>query len=157
MTVCQSLLLLAIISLKIDFHLEAGRMLELFAVLTAGSLLSVLIGLWVSARASTPDQAITLAVLILLIQVIFSGLIPLEQMNALFTAFACLNSMRWMYGGLCGGANIADRWQDVGLGSQSQDVFRTLPFAALGVLSILMVGTAIALYFTLTARAPDRN
>ncbi len=48
--VLQSLFLLAAVCLKIDFHLDAPRMLLLFSILAAGSFMSVLMGLWVSAR-----------------------------------------------------------------------------------------------------------
>jgi len=151
-SLCQCLLLISLVSLKISLGVDAGGWFTLLGVLFLGALNAVLLGLVVSAWAQSGDQAITLAALLLLLQVIFSGLVPLERMNTAFGAIASICALRWSYGGLCGVTDLADRWEALGLGRQVGDVFRTQAGMALGVLgacgalALLVAATALTVH-----------
>lgn len=136
---CQSLFLLSFVNLFINFNVDGAHMVVMFIILFLGAMTAVLIGLWVSAWASSPDQAITIVALIMLLQVIFSGLIPLEQMNSVLQFVVNLNSMRWCYGGLCGTVNMVGRWSDAGLESPAHDVFHTTAQNAIVILNLMLL------------------
>ncbi|MCW3097714.1 MAG: modulated efflux pump with fused ATPase and integral rane subunit [Chthonomonadaceae bacterium] len=156
-SLAQCILVLFMVQCRVDFGADPAQWGTILLLLFLGGLNAVLIGLWISAQASSPDQAITAVALVLLLQVVFSGLIPLEHMNGLFAAFAALTSTRWTYGGLCGGMSVADRWSDSGLGSQVQDVFHTSTVTAVAVLSLMCVFWGIVLYRTMLSRDRSRN
>ena len=149
---CQCLVLLLIVGLKIDYGAGSQDFALMLVLLFLGALNAVLLGLLVSAWASSADQAVTLVAVLLLLQVIFSGLIPLEDMNILFQGFSALCMTRWSYGGLCGVTNIPKRWTGVGLGSQVHDLFRTHVPTAITVLIVMGLGLFGALWVMLVVR-----
>ena len=134
----QCALLLAIVNARIPFHIDPGELLLMFLVLFLGAVNALILGLFISTKSSSPDQAITIVALVLLLQVIFSGLIPLEQMNAVFQGIAGLNLTRWIYGGLCGGIGLQTRLEDLGLSSHVQDLFKTPAANAAWVLFVMI-------------------
>lgn len=154
---CQCSALLLIVCLKIDFGMTSQGLTLMLALLFLGALNAVLLGLLISAWASTSDQAISIIAVLLLLQVIFSGLIPLENMNLVFQGFSALCMTRWAYGGLCGGTDLPRRWADVGLGSQVHDIFRTPILTALIMLMLMGLGLFAALWTMLVTRDESRN
>ena len=154
---CQCFVLLLIVGLKIDFGVGGPGFALMLTLLFLGALNATLLGLVVSAWASSSDQAITLIAVLLLLQVIFSGLIPLENMNFVFQGFSALCMTRWAYGGLCGVTYIPKRWTDVGLGSQVHDLFRTPIVAAIIVLILMSLGLFAALWAILVTRDERRS
>jgi ABC-type multidrug transport system ATPase subunit len=154
---CQNIILMMIIGMKIDLGMDAPHIGWMLLVLFLGSVNAALIGLCVSAQASSTDQAITLVALILLLQVIFSGLIPLEQMNSVFQWITSLNAMRWTYGGLCGATDIPTHFTNTGLDMQVADVFRTGAPTAAAVLAAMAAAELVAVWIVLATRDKHRN
>lgn len=77
---------------------ELGSML-LLCVLTAWA--AVTLGLWVSAWASSPDQATSSVPLVLIPQLLLAGaIIPVAQMIGLMKGVSLLALSRWSFGGL---------------------------------------------------------
>ena len=153
----QCLVLLLIVGLKIDFGVGIQGIALMLALLFLGALNAILLGLVISAWASSSDQAVTLIAIILLLQVIFSGLIPLENMNIAFQGFSALCMARWTYGGLCGVTELPKRWADVGLGSQVHDLFRTPVATAITILILMSLGLFAALWVLLVKRDERRS
>lgn len=149
---CQCSALLLIVCLKIDFGMGSGGFMLMLFLLFLGGLNAVLLGLLISAWASSSDQAVSTVAVLLLLQVIFSGLIPLENMNIVFQGFSALCMTRWAYGGLCGVTDIPKRWTDVGVGSQVHDLFRTPVSTAIIVLMLMSLGLFAALWTMLVSR-----
>jgi hypothetical protein len=140
----QVVLILAIVSFKVDFGLSLETGAQVLGLLFLGSLNAILLGLLISAGTSNPDQAITLSALALLGLVVFSGLVPLERLNSL-QILANVCSLRWTYGGLCSALELPKRWDSVGLGSLVQDLHRTSVQTAQVSLIVLAVVTVCAL------------
>jgi ABC-type multidrug transport system ATPase subunit/pSer/pThr/pTyr-binding forkhead associated (FHA) protein len=141
----QCLILVLMVSLKINLHLGAGGMLGFFLLLWLGAAAAVLLGLTVSALAASADQSITLVAVLLLTQVMFSGLLPLEKLSVVLRWIPSLCIARWSYGGLCAGTNLAQRWSDVGMGSQVHDVMRTPDGEAWFALIVIIMALLLAL------------
>ena len=142
----QSVALVALVSLKISFELNAGGITSLLAILFLGAVCGVLIGLLISALASSSDQAISIVAAVLLVQVIFSGLRPLEKMDGSIRWIAACCPSRWSYGGLCGIANVAEKLQPYA-STQIHEVLQTSPENAVAaLLAITTVLTAAALW-----------
>jgi len=124
-------------------------------IMCLGAINAVIYGLLLSAWSSSADHAITLVAVVLLVQVIFSGLIPLENMNSAFAAVTSICITRWTYGGLCGVAELPRRWTDLGLGPQVHDLFRTeISTASTALVAMALIG--IGLVWTVLA-AKDRE
>jgi hypothetical protein len=145
----QSLVLLGLVRLKMDFQVDAGGLALMGLTMFLGTLGAMLLGLLLSALATTTDQAITLVAVFLLQQVIFSGLIRLEKLNESIRWVASLTLTRWSYGGLCRITDLPHRWREVGLGSQVHDVLETDPGTAwlwlAGLALVYLGGTLLVL------------
>jgi len=136
----QSLVLLGIVRLKMDFHVDVEGLAQMGLTMFLGAVGAMLLGLLLSALATTTDQAITLVAVFLLQQVIFSGLIRLEKLSGSIRWVASLTLTRWSYGGLCGITELSHRWREVGLGSQVHEVLKTdLGQAWLAMVSLSLV------------------
>jgi len=154
---CQCFALLLIVGLKIDLGMGSEGFMLMLSLLFLGALNAVLLGLLISAWASSSDQAVSMVAVLLLLQVIFSGLIPLENMNIVFQGFSALCMTRWAYGGLCGVTDLPKRWTDVGLGSQVHDLFRTPVSTALIVMVMMGLGLFAVLWAMLVTRDERRS
>jgi hypothetical protein len=121
----QCAVLLAIVTLKIHLGLDASGVTQFFILLWLGAICAVLLGLTISALAASTDQSITLVAAFLLAQVLFSGLISLENLSVLVRWVPALCATRWSYGSLCAVTDMANRWSNLGLGSQVHDVMNT--------------------------------
>ncbi len=152
----QCLLLLLITAGKVDYG-GIANMSRLFGVIFLGSLNATLLGLLISAWASTSDQAISLAAFVLLIQVIFSGLIPLERLGTILSLICSICALRWSYGGLCAVMDVPTRWADAGLSEQIQEIFRTSGTTAFGAMISLICITFIISLMVLSSRDRLRN
>ena len=138
----QCIFLLVVVNLRIPFHAEMNDMLQMLLVLFLGAVNSIILGLFISTRSTKAEQAITFVALILLLQVILSGLIPLENMNAAFQGLASLNILRWIYGGLCGGVGLEGRLNDLPgkpFSDNMPDLYKTPIATALWVLAAMIV------------------
>jgi ABC-type multidrug transport system ATPase subunit/pSer/pThr/pTyr-binding forkhead associated (FHA) protein len=92
----QTLLLVGIVRLRIDFHLEAGDFVAFFITMLLTTLCGMLLGLALSAVATTNDQAMTLVPIAVLPQIVFSGLLGIDSMEIL----GKLMPSYWAYGAL---------------------------------------------------------
>jgi ABC-type multidrug transport system ATPase subunit/pSer/pThr/pTyr-binding forkhead associated (FHA) protein len=90
----QSTLLLLMVRLKIDFQVDLGGMAAIFLTLLMATLCGMLLGLCLSAVATTSDQAMSLVPVAILPQIIFSGLIDIEGLKPL----RYLMPSYWAYG-----------------------------------------------------------
>ncbi len=79
----QSALLVGIVRLRIDFHLSVGAFAAFFFTILMATLCGMLLGLTVSTIASTNDQAMSLVPVVVLPQIIFSGLLEIESLSFL--------------------------------------------------------------------------
>ncbi len=92
----QTLLLVGIIRMRIDFHLEAGPFASLLLTTFLATLCGMMIGLTVSAAATTNDQAMSLVPVAVLPQIIFSGLLEIEALSIV----SKIMPSYWAYGAL---------------------------------------------------------
>ena len=90
----QSVLLGLIISLRIPYGLSGTSLFAFYLTLILANLSGLLLGLLVSALANSNDQAMTLVPIAVLPQIIFSGLIPIENVNFL----SKIMPSYWVYG-----------------------------------------------------------
>lgn len=138
--VAQSLLLLWIIGLRVPLTEEPATWWLMLAGLTLTSLAATLQGLLLSSLAGSTDQAMSLVPLLLLPQVIFSGmLISLASLGPL-RAIANVMPGRWAYGGLAAMAQLPEHFRATGIGRHIKDVFDTEPLGAL--LALALIGAA---------------
>lgn len=147
----QSLLLLWIVGLRVPLTDDPGTWWLMLAVLCLTSLAATLQGLLLSALAGSTDQAMSLVPLVLLPQVIFSGMmISLASLGPL-RAVANVMPGRWAYGGLAALAQLPDFFRATGIGRHVKDVFDTDPGGAMVALGLIgaasLVGAAAALAF----------
>jgi ABC transport system ATP-binding/permease protein len=135
----QSGLLLGIVGSRVDFNVEGASWGQMLAVLFLTSLAATLAGLLISSIASSNDQAMSLVPLVVLPQVIFSGmLIPLSDLGPL-RFVANLMPGRWAFGALTYLTELEDRFKATGIGRLARDVFDTSPQSALLALSLIAV------------------
>lgn len=153
----QVAITLAVVALKMPLGLGGSELLIAFVLLFLGALNALLLGLLVSALSSSPDQSITLVAGLLLLQVLFSGLVPLGQLPDWLRPLANLCAVRWSYGGLCGLFDLPARWEAVGLGSWVDIVMKTGVTRALGALSLLAAGSLGATWLALEWKERTRH
>jgi len=147
--VLQSVLLLEIVGARVELTPDGATWWLILATLVFTSLVATLQGLLLSGLASSNDQAVSLVPLLLLPQVIFSGmLIGLSDLGPL-RAVANVMPGRWAYGGLAALTNLTDLYSQTGIARHAKDVFDTHPAGALLALGLIglvcLVGTAAAL------------
>jgi ABC-type multidrug transport system ATPase subunit len=147
----QSAALLFIVGTRVDYHVGGAVVGQLFGTLFLTSLTATLLGLTISAWASSTDQAMSMVPLAILPQVILSGmLIPLDGLGPLRWLSSFMPG-RWAYGALSALTELGDRFDKVGLGRQAKDVFDTAPATAwcalglIGALCLVAAWSAIAL------------
>jgi ABC-type multidrug transport system ATPase subunit len=92
----QTLLLVSIVGLRIDFHLDAGDFVAFFITTLLAFLCGMMIGLAVSAAATTNDQAMSLIPVVVVPQIIFSGLLEIDSLDIV----SRLMPSYWAYGAL---------------------------------------------------------
>lgn len=147
----QSSLLLWIVGLRIPLTEDSGTWWLLLAALFLTSMAATLQGLLLSGLSGSTDQAMSLVPLVLIPQVIFSGmLISLADLGPL-RAIANLVPARWSYGGLAALTELPDLFAATGIARHTKDVFDTNGLGALLALVLVglacLVGTAAALTF----------
>jgi ABC-type multidrug transport system ATPase subunit len=130
--VIQTVLLFGIVRLKIDFHLESGRLFGFLLTLLLATICGMLLGLTVSAFAKNNDQAMSLVPVAVLPQIIFSGLIEMESLGAVRN----LMPSYWAYGAL---GNLTNLNAHMRFPNQ---LFNTSPEAAWVALSAIGTGYA---------------
>jgi ABC-type multidrug transport system ATPase subunit len=95
----QSAVLLTVLATKVDFPRSGVRyeaMLELFGTSFFSALASLCLGLFISAAAKTPDRAISCIPLLLVPQILFSGvLFPLGGRSSVMRMLSWLTISRW--------------------------------------------------------------
>lgn len=79
LSAAQSVVLLCLIRLKIDFGVDASHFLQMIGVVCLTAWSGLLLGFVLSALAATNDQAMSLVPIAVLPQIIFSGLIEIEN------------------------------------------------------------------------------
>ena len=152
----QTLVIYAVVNARVPLHLNGGDTITALTLLFLVTLNAITLGLLLSALASSPDQAITLVAALLLVQVLFSGLVPLQKLPDWLRPMASLCAVRWGYGGLCGLVDLPARWQQLGLGPWLDDTMRTEAKHAVQMLSLLAVGSFGATWLALEWKAKRR-
>ena len=132
----QTALLFGIVRLKIDFHLDSGRLCGLLLTLLLATMCGMLMGLTISAFAKNNDQAMSLIPVAVLSQIIFAGLIPIEGISAIRNFMPSY----WAYGVL---GNLMRLNAHVATKELSTPLFDTPP--ATGWVALLAIGVAYAL------------
>ena len=148
LSVAQTLVLLSIIGAVMNwFDLPGGAgVLELWGLVALTALSGATLGLVLSSVAKSTDQAISLTPVVLLPQVVFSGIFPaIEKGNDVLRAVALCMSSNWGFGAAGHLVGLCDK-----LASQpgGADIFKRLPAdsaTALTLLAVLMTGTAYLL------------
>ena len=92
----QTLLLVGIVRLRIDFHLTGGAFVAFFVTTLLATLCGMFLGLAVSAASTTNDQAMSLVPVVVLPQIIFSGLMEIDLLDIV----SKLMPSYWAYGAL---------------------------------------------------------
>ncbi len=152
----QAFFLLAGVGARIDFHVEGAAWWQLYGVLTLASLAATMQGLVLSSFSNSTDQAASLVPLVLLPQVIFSGmLLGLDDLGP-FRAVANVMPGRWVYGGLAALTRLPDLYADTGISRAVKDVFYTDPLAAMAALTVISLACLVAAAMALTARQSAR-
>lgn len=152
----QAGMLLVGVGARIDFHAEGVAWWQLFGVLSMASLAATMQGLLLSSFSNSTDQAASLVPLVLLPQVIFSGmLLGLDDLGP-FRAVANVMPGRWVYGGLAALTRLPDLYADTGISRNVKDVFYTDPAAALVALAVISLACLVAAATALTSRQTAR-
>jgi ABC-type multidrug transport system ATPase subunit len=140
-TLLQCLLLLIVLALKIDFPHSGAIVwspLEYYITLVLTALASLALGLFISALASSRDTIIYLILIILFIQIVFSGAI--FELSPLTQPLSWLTTTRWSLEALGASTDMAglnnlgqvrvEREVDIGRGIQKviEDVPTTINF-----------------------------
>jgi ABC transport system ATP-binding/permease protein len=94
--VIQSILLGLIVGLRIPYGLSGTSLVSFYLTLILANLSGLLLGLLVSALANSNDQAMTLVPIAVLPQIIFSGLIDIENVKFL----SKIMPSYWAYGAM---------------------------------------------------------
>lgn len=148
----QAATLLGIVQLKVNFHVLGTDAWQLFGVLALASLAATMQGLVLSAYSNSTDQSVSLVPIVLLPQVIFSGM--LIELGDLGPAQVVANLMpgRWAYGGLANLTRLPELYDDAGIGRNAKGVFDTPPEAALAALALISVACLVAAAMALAHR-----
>lgn len=94
--VLQSVILVLMVTLKVDFGVNATTICQMTGITCLTTLSGMLLGLLLSAFASTPDQAMSLVPIAILPQIFFSGLIDTDIPKI----FCQIMPSYWAYGTL---------------------------------------------------------
>ncbi len=104
LSVLQSALLLFLIRWKVDFGVSSSGLLQMFCVMCMTAWSGMLLGLLISAIASSNDQAMSLVPIAVLPQIIFSGLIDIDTISFVsklmpsYWAYAALGNLTGLKG-----------------------------------------------------------
>ena len=111
----QTVLLVAIVFVLRPPHGGGGGALSLVIILSIGSWLAVILGLIVSAAASSEDQAVAVIPLLLVPQMLFAGLIvPYPAIPGALKIVASLAPTRWIFAAAGHALDMNARLSDVG-------------------------------------------
>jgi ABC-type multidrug transport system ATPase subunit len=133
----QSLLLLGIIGLRIEFTSDSGTWWMLLATLFMASVAAGMIGLAMSAAAANSDQAVSLVPVVLLPQVVLSGLLLDPSDLGPLSGVANLAPARWAYGGLAALTDLGGLYSETGIARSAKEIFDTDPVHALAALTVI--------------------
>lgn len=137
----QTLVLLLIVGAVMSWFDvgDGASVLTLWVLLWLAALSGAALGLVLSALARSTDQAVSLTPLVLLPQVVFSGIFSaIENGNEGLRALACCMSSNWCFGAAGQVASLNDKLNSIGLGSSVFDRTPSVGIGALLVLTILM-------------------
>lgn len=149
----QVALLILVVFAGIPLSGGFDEFLRVVTWLFAASWTGMLLGLCVSAIASTGDQAVSSLPILLIPQVLLGGLIiPLDQMGAFGKSLAGISISRWSLGALCRTLDLAGRYETLGLAKAAiPKIFETsiqsawTGFASLAFVLIATCGVALRL------------
>jgi ABC transport system ATP-binding/permease protein len=148
----QSFLLLGIVGLRVPFTPESSTWWLMLLTLFLTSLAATLQGLVLSSATNSTDQSMSLVPVMVLPQVIFSGmLISLGDLGPL-RAVANIMPGRWAYGGLANLADLPDLFAQAGIARMAKDVFDTDPANALVALVLICAACLLAAGGALTLK-----
>lgn len=154
----QSAALLLIVSWRIPLHADLDVAAAMFLMLWATALVATLMGLTVSAMARTSDQAVSLMPLVIIPQVVFSGvLLPLEDLKQAVRGLTSLAASRWCTGGLCDLLDLTRRYTDAGLSRSQPEIFDTTSGAAWAALAFFAVAFSAASLTALHQQTTSRG
>jgi ABC transport system ATP-binding/permease protein len=108
--VAQTLTFSVLVLVQRPLHEPGSVLVELLAVLVLSSWIAVLLGLLVSAYATSEDQATAIIPLLLVPQLLFGGaIVSLEDMSAPMRALAGLVPARWSFAGSGNAIDLQER------------------------------------------------
>ncbi|MCE5237161.1 ABC transporter permease [bacterium] len=145
----QTLVLLLIVGAVMSwFDIgDSASVLTLWVLLWLAALSGATLGLVLSALARSTDQAVSLTPVVLLPQVVFSGIFSaIENSNEGLRALARCMSSNWCFGAAGHVANLNDKLSSIGSGSS---VFDRIPSVGIGALLILTVLTSSVAFLML--------
>jgi len=150
--VLQSLVLALVIGVRTDWYGDRGPdvVMAIWLVLGLTAAAGTALGLLISALATSPDQAISLTPIILLPQLVFSGVFKaVEEGGAVIRGVAKLAVSNWSFGVV---GNLLGFDQTTrGTPAYRESFGRSLPEAAC-VLVIMFVALAVAAWAALASR-----
>jgi ABC-type multidrug transport system permease subunit len=141
----QTLVLLLIVGSVIGWFdiADGAGILSLWVLFWLAAFSGDTLGLVLSALVRSTDQAVSLTPVVLLPQVVFSGVFPaIENSNEGMRIVARCMSSNWCFGAAGHVANLNDKLSSVGLGSSVFDRVPAVGIEALVMLIVLMTSAA---------------
>ncbi len=154
--VLQSLALLFVIGLRTDWFGSAPgeQVLRLWGVLCLTSACGAGVGLLVSAGAGSPDQAMSLTPIVLLPQLVLSGIFPaVEESGAVMRLLSRLAASNWAFSAAGGALNLNARLGERPLTAMLQsEAFDRSGTACIVVLLSMLVAVLVPAWVAVRAR-----
>lgn len=130
----HSILLLAVISMKVDFGSMNISWTVFIPILAMNAIVSAIIGLIISAYAQSSYQAIGMACGVVFTLILFSGIVPMQGTSIwsrLFQVLSEFSPSYWSFGALC-------KYLGIGLNQQIERDTALIRMAILAVLYLLV-------------------
>jgi len=147
----QTLVLLGIVGWVMRWfdRPDGSVLIELWALLWLAALSGVSVGLTLSSMARSTDQAVSLTPVVLLPQVIFSGIFSaIESSSEGLKVIARCMSSNWCFGAAGHVVGLGDKLAGIGLGTP---VFDRLPSDTTVALLVLIAVLSAAAFMLLMA------
>lgn len=145
----QTLMLLVIVGLVMNWfdRSDGADLLALWALLWLAALSGVALGLTLSTMARSTDQAVSLTPVVLLPQVVFSGIFSaIESSGEGLKVLARCMSSNWCFGAAGRVVGLGEKLKEIGLGSA---MFDRLPGESAAALLILIALMSMAAFMLL--------
>jgi len=153
--VLQSLVLVVVMGMDSEWFgtNDVGQVIQILLLLSLTAACGAALGLLVSAFASSPDQAVSLTPIVLLPQLIFSGIFTaIEEAGGVMKVLSRLAISNWCFGGLGSTLDLNVKYAaSPATAALQRDLFsRPLP-ESIATLGAFFVVTAMGAYLVLAA------